>query len=177
MRLVPDKPIRFIVTTHHHWDHIGGLRAYVHEGATVITYAGNRPYYQEVLRAGLWVLEPDRLSLHPPEEWSEGYIFETVREKYILGDSTRLVELHNVQGLAHAAGMLIAYFPNEKLLVEADLYTPPGPGRPLPAAPNASARSLYGNVERLGLDVETIVPIHGGPGSWSEFAEFVTGAQ
>ena len=73
--------------------------------------------------------------------------------------------------------MLIAYFPNEKLLVEADLYTPPGPGRPLPAAPNASARSLYGNVERLGLDVETIVPIHGRPGSWSEFAEFVTGAQ
>ena len=177
MRLVPDKPIRFIVTTHHHWDHIGGLRAYVHEGATVITYAGNHAYYQEVLRAGLWVLEPDRLSLHPPEEWSEGYIFETLREKYILGDSTRSVELHNVQGLAHAAGMLIAYFPNEKLLVEADLYTPPGPGRPLPAAPNASARTLYRNVERLGLDVETIVPIHGRPGAWSEFAEFVTGAQ
>ena len=177
MGLVPDKPIRFIVTTHHHWDHIGGLRAYVHEGATVITYAGNRPYYQEVLRAGLWVLEPDRLSLHPPEEWSEGYIFETLREKYVLGDATRLIELHNVQGLAHAAGMLIAYFPNEKLLVEADLYTPPGPGRPLPDAPNASARALYRNVQRLGLDVETIVPIHGAPGAWSEFAEFVTGGE
>ena len=53
-RLVPNKPIRFVVTTHHHWDHMGGLRGYVHEGATVITHEGNHPYYQEVLRAGPW---------------------------------------------------------------------------------------------------------------------------
>ena len=82
-RLIPNKPIRFIVTTHHHWDHLGGLRAYVHEGATVITHDGNKPYYQEILRAGPWTLEPDRFSLHPPEEWSEGYIFETLSEKYV----------------------------------------------------------------------------------------------
>ena len=63
-----------------------------------------------------WSLQPDRFSLYPPEEWSEGYIFETVREKYILGDEGRTVELHHVQGLDHVAGMLIAYFPNEKLV-------------------------------------------------------------
>jgi hypothetical protein len=80
MSLAPTKPIRFIVNTHHHWDHLGGLRSYVHEGATVITHEGNRPYYQEVLRARPWSLQPDRFSLYPPEEWSEGYIFETVRE-------------------------------------------------------------------------------------------------
>ena len=80
-RLMPSKPIRFIVTTHHHWDHLGGLRAYVHEGATVITHEGNKPYYQEVLRAGIWTLEPDRFSLYPPEEWSEGYIFETLNQQ------------------------------------------------------------------------------------------------
>ena len=66
---------------------------------------------------------------------------------------------------------------HEKILVEADLYTPPGPGRPLPDRPNASARSLYRNVQRLGLDVETIVPIHGRPGPWSQFAEWVEAAQ
>ena len=75
---------------------------------------------------GRGVLQPDRFSLYPPEEWSEGYIFETVREKYILGDDTRTVELYNVQGLAHAAGMLIAYFPKEKIVVQADLYNPAG---------------------------------------------------
>ena len=173
MNLIPSKPIRFIVNTHHHWDHLGGLRAYVHEGATVITHEGNRPYYQEVLRARPWLLEPDRFSLYPPEEWSEGYIFETVREKYTLGDATRLLELHHVQGLDHAAGMLIAYFPKERLVVEADLYTPPAPGSAAIGEPNASNRSFYQNLRRLRLDVETIVPIHGQPSPMSVFEEFI----
>ena len=171
--LSPNKPIRFIVNTHHHWDHLGGLRAYVHEGATVITHDGNRPYYQEVLRARPWLLEPDRFSLYPPEEWSEGYIFETVREKYTLGDETQLVELHHVQGLDHVAGMLIAYFPKDKLVVEADLYSPPADGQS-PAAPSASNRTFYQNLQRLQLDVETIVPIHGRPSPMSGFIEYVS---
>ena len=171
--LAPNKPIRFIVNTHHHWDHLGGLRAYVHEGATVITHEGNRPYYQEVLRARPWLLEPDRFSLYPPEEWSEGYIFETVREKYILGDETQRVELHHVQGLNHVAGMLIAYFPKDKLVVEADLYSPPADGQS-PAAPSASNRTFYQNLQRLQLDVETIVPIHGRPSPMSGFIEYVS---
>ncbi|MDA1095070.1 MAG: MBL fold metallo-hydrolase [Acidobacteria bacterium] len=170
-RLIPDKPIRFIVTTHHHWDHLGGLRAYAHEGATVVTHESNKPYYQEVLRAGPWLLEPDRMSLYPPEEWSEGYIFETVNEKYVLADRTRTVELYNVQGLAHVGGMLIAYLPREKIVVQADLYTPTA------QAPDASARSFQRNLQRLALDVETIVGIHGSPVPMSQFVEFLSAGQ
>ena len=168
-RLIPNKPIRFIVTTHHHWDHLGGLRAYAHEGATVITHESNKPYYQEILRAGPWMLEPDLFSLHPPEEWSEGYIFETLNEKYVVADDTMTVELYNVQGLAHAAGMLIAYIPSEKMVVQADLYFPAA------TTPNASAQTFHRNLQRLNLDVDTIVGIHGNPTPMSQFMTFVGG--
>ncbi len=170
-RLMPGKPIRFIVTTHHHWDHLGGLRAYVHEGATVITHESNKPYYREVLRAGLWTLEPDRFSLHPPEEWSEGYIFETLNQQYVLADQTRTVELYTVRGLAHAAGMLIAYIPSEKIVVQADLYSSQA------QTPNASTRAFHRNLRRLDLDVETIVGIHGTPVPMTQFLEFVGAGQ
>ena len=165
-RLVADKPIRFIVNTHHHWDHLGGIRTYVHEGAAVITHEGNRPYYQEILRAGPWSLQPDRFSLYPPEEWSEGYIFETIEEEFILEDDSRRLELHLVPGLAHAEGMLIAYIPSERIVVQADLYNPRA------QAPDPSSRTFYETLQHLELDVTTIVGIHGNPVPMAQFVEF-----
>ena len=38
VKLIPNKPIRFLVNTHQHFDHIGGLRTYMHIGATIITH-------------------------------------------------------------------------------------------------------------------------------------------
>ncbi len=165
-RLIPNKPIRFVVNTHHHWDHMGGIRAYSHEGATVVTHEGNHPYYQEVVRAGPWTLEPDRFSLFPPEEWSEGYIFETIGEEFVLEDDSRRVELHLVPGLAHAEGMLIAYIPSEKIVVQADLYNARA------QAPDVSSRTFYETLQRLDLDVTTIVGIHGNPVPMAQFVEF-----
>ena len=81
------------------------------------------------------------------------------------------VELHTVQGLRHAAGMLIAYIPSEKIVVQADLYNPRA------QTPNASARTFHENLRRLDLDVETIVGIHGSPVPMSEFVEFVGDGQ
>ena len=106
-----------------------------------------------------------------PEEWSEGYIFETAREQYVLADDTRTVELYNIQGLAHVAGMLIAYLPSEKIVVQADLYNPGA------QTPNASALTFNRNLQRLDLDVTTIVGIHGNPAPMSQFVQFVNGAQ
>ena len=114
---------------------------------------------------------PTGFPLYPPEEWSEGYIFETARDKYVLADDTRTVELYRVQGLAHAAGMLIAYIPSEKIVVQADLYSPGA------QAPNASSRAFYRNLQRLELDVTTIVGIHGNPVPMAQFAEFASRGQ
>jgi glyoxylase-like metal-dependent hydrolase (beta-lactamase superfamily II) len=176
-KLVPDKPISYVVNTHHHFDHSGGLRAYVHEeGSAIVTYHGNRAFYgQEVFSlTNQRTLEPDRLSLYPPEEAAEGYRFETVVQRYTLSDGTRTMEVHSMQGLNHVEGMLIAYLPAEKILIEADMFNGVAAGAP-PQPPTAAAKTMLNNVRRLKLDVSTIVPIHGPVTPWADFLRIVGG--
>jgi glyoxylase-like metal-dependent hydrolase (beta-lactamase superfamily II) len=174
-KLFANKPISYVVNTHHHFDHSGGLRAYVHEeGPAIITYRGNRDFYgQELFSLSKQrTLQPDRLALYPPEEAAEGYRFETVVEKYTLSDGTRTMDVHHIQGLNHVEGMLIAFLPKEKIVVEADMYTPAAAGAP-PAPPTAAAKTFLNNVRRLKLDVSTIVPIHGPVIPWSDFVKIM----
>ena len=145
---------------------------------TIVLQKNNLPYYAEVLWIRPWTLQPDLLALFPPEEVAEGYTFEEVGQKFVLSDGTRTMEIYNVQGLQHAQGMVMAYLPQEKMIFEADLFTPPAPNAPMPAAATASHRTFYNNVQRLGLDVQTIAPIHGGRTiPWAEFAKFVASAK
>jgi len=168
VKLIPNKPIRFLVNTHQHFDHIGGLRTYMHIGATIITHWKNWNFYnKDVLNYAPRTLEPDMMTLWPPTEVAEGYQYETVRENYTLSDGTRNLHISYVQPLAHAEGMLIAYLPNEKILIEADLYDPPS------TTPTAANRTLHNHVQRLGLDVTTIAPIHGRPVPWSDFLKVI----
>jgi glyoxylase-like metal-dependent hydrolase (beta-lactamase superfamily II) len=166
------------VSTHHHWDHLGGVRAYVaQEGVTIILQESNHSYYAEVLSVKPWLLKPDRLALAPPEEVAEGYTFEKVGQQYALTDGTKVMQVFNVQGLAHAQGMLMAYMPKERIIVEADLFTPPAQGATLPTMVAPAARTFYNNVQRLKLDPQTIAPIHGGRTyPWADFARYVTSA-
>lgn len=169
--LVPAKPIRYVVNTHVHFDHSGGLRTYVAEGAVVVTHERNRAFYQNVvLRPGLRMLQPDRLSRFP-----RAATLETLSQRYVLSDGDRTLELHAIQGLAHSLTMVVAYLPKERLLVNADLYSPPAAGAVAPA-PTASMRTLYQNMQRLGLDVERHVPLHGGIGTGSQFVQLMQAA-
>ncbi len=167
VRLVPDRPIRFLVNTHQHHDHIGGLRTYMHIGATIVTHWTNFEFYtRDVMNYDQRTLEPDMLSLWPPTELAEGYQYERVTENYVLSDGDRNMHISYVQPLQHVEGMLMAYLPRERIVIQADLLdTHEG----LPDAAGAAHRALVTQVERLGLDVDTIVPIHGEPVSWDEF--------
>ena len=93
-------------------------------------------------------------------------------ENYALSDGTRTMQVHHIQGLNHVEGMLIAYLPKEKIVIEADMYTPPAAGSP-PSPPTASAKTFLNSVLRLKLDVSTIVPIHGPVVPWNDFVKFV----
>jgi hypothetical protein len=110
------------------------------------------------------------MTLWPPTEVAEGYQYETVRENYTLTDGNRIMRISYVQPLAHADGMLMVYLPKEKIVVEADLYDT-NPGGDATVTP--ANRTFLNHVQRLGLDVGTIVPIHGRPVPWADFLRFV----
>ena len=168
-RLVPGKPIRYLVNTHHHFDHSGGLRTYLAQGATIVTHQGNREFYQDVaFLPGLRSLEPDRLAMFYPMFTASRRPapIEGVNQKYVLSDGDRTLDVYPVQGNAHTQTMVIAYLPDEKIIINADMYNP---GVPVQSFRLPNMRTLGANIERLKLDVEQHVGIHGQVGSHADF--------
>jgi glyoxylase-like metal-dependent hydrolase (beta-lactamase superfamily II) len=174
-RLIPDKQIKYVVNTHHHFDHSGGLRTYVHHGAHPVAHREIVPfYYYAVMERQPRTLEPDMLSLYPPDEFQETFVLESVAdEKYTISDGRRIMDLHHVEGNPHALGMLMVHLPQERILIEADLFTPPAQGAAYPPKPSAASMSLFNNVQRLKLQVDRLAPLHGRVIPWSEFTSFI----
>jgi len=154
-KLVPNKPIKYLVNTHNHFDHTGGVRTFIAEGATIITNAMNKPYYDKIFKEP-HTLDPDELSKSPKKA-----TYITVKDKYVLSDGGREIDIHHMENDNHNEGMLLVYIPKEKVLVEADEFTPPAPNTtPAPRALSFT-KNLEANIERLKLDVVTIAPLHG----------------
>jgi glyoxylase-like metal-dependent hydrolase (beta-lactamase superfamily II) len=154
-RLIPGKPIRYVVNTHHHIDHSSGLRTFVAEGATVVTHEVNKAYYEKLF-ALPHTLEPDRLmrEKRTPK-------IETMSEKKVMTDGNHVIELYHLQGSGHNEGLIMAYLPKEKILVEADAFNPPAqPNAPRPPSVSPYTANLVETIDRLKLDVQRIIPIH-----------------
>jgi glyoxylase-like metal-dependent hydrolase (beta-lactamase superfamily II) len=154
-QLAPGKPIRTVINSHAHFDHAGGVRAAVAEGATLVTGAANVAYFQRVLAQPNSV-RPDALARAGKAPNVRG-----VTDRLDLGDASRPVEVHAITGGNHAEGFVMVYLPRERLLIEADAFTPPAPNSPPPAPANANNLNLVDNVERLRLAVDRILPLHG----------------
>jgi glyoxylase-like metal-dependent hydrolase (beta-lactamase superfamily II) len=154
-KLVPAKPIRYLVNTHYHFDHSGGLRTYVAEGATIVTHESNKAFYEVTFKAP-HTLNPDR-------QWREKKKAKilAVGAKHVMSDGSRTMELHHIQGNQHNTGFIMAWLPAEKLLVEVDAYTPQAADAAPPRTPNPFSVNLYENIERLKLDVDRIAALHG----------------
>jgi glyoxylase-like metal-dependent hydrolase (beta-lactamase superfamily II) len=167
-KLAPGKPIRWLVSSHPHFDHIGGLRTYLHIGATIVTHMKNVAFLnRDVLSYEPRTVSPDIVARWPPTEVSEGYNYEAVQENYVITDNRRILRVYYVQPLQHAEGMLMAYLPAERIAFQADLFDTHEPPR---AAQLPAMRSLATQVARMKLDVETVAPVHGKPVPWRTFA-------
>lgn len=155
-RLIPNKPIKYLFNTHSHFDHTSGLRRFMAEGAIVITHEQNKGYYEKL--AGLpHTLNPDMLAQSPKKPLIEG-----MTDKKVLTDGNHVIELYRLKDSTHNDGLLVAYLPKEKVLLEGDGWNPPLEADAAPGPINNAIynKNLMANIQRLKLNIETVVPVH-----------------
>jgi len=152
---IPNKPIKYVVMTHFHIDHSGGIRAYAAKGATIVAQEENLPFLKTVLSRPK-TIRPDSLAkagkVTPHLEGAKGI--------KPLSDGERTIELREILN-PHSAGMLVAYLPNEKLLFVSDLFTPGTPVDPGNTNGINNAAALYAALTDAKLSVDRIVGGHG----------------
>ena len=148
-RLIPNKPIRYVINTHPHSDHTGGLPALVAEGATIVTQKNNEVFFDRALNTPRTLLD-DTLAKNPRKAK-----VETVSEKKVYSDGTRTVELYHIAPAPHSNGQLIAYIPKEKIVFQGD-FSLPAPGQP----GNDHVKALVPALEKLNLDFDRYINVH-----------------
>jgi glyoxylase-like metal-dependent hydrolase (beta-lactamase superfamily II) len=154
-KVIPNKPIRYGVISHHHFDHTSGLPAVVAEGITIVTPAVNKAFLMKTLSAPR-TLAPDSMSKAGKKPVIEGF----TGDKRVFQDVTRTFEVHVIKGLPHADGLVIGYLPKEKILVYADMFNLPTAAQPVPDPPVTGTMVFVDNIERLKLEPERIMSIH-----------------
>jgi len=158
--LRPNKPLTEVIVSHHHFDHSGGVRAAISEGLTVIAHDASIAYFQEIATRP-HTLQPDALARNPRPATIRG-----VGDELVLSDGSMTVALYPITDSEHASTFLMAYFPRERILVQADAFSPGGAIAPY-------AANLYENIQSRNLRVDRLVPIHGPIAPFSSLTTFL----
>ena len=154
-KVIPNKPIRYGVISHHHFDHTSGLPGAVSEGITIVTHQTNVAFFERAMAAPR-TLAPDAMSKSGKKLKIEGI----AGDKRVFQDATRTVEVHHIKGLPHADGNLVVYLPKERILAYADMFNLPTAAAPVPNPPVTGTMVFLDNIERLKLDPERIMSVH-----------------
>lgn len=159
--LRPAKPVTQVITSHHHFDHIAGVRAAVAEGLTLVVPASTRPFY-EALVTRPRLVSPDALAKAPKPPQ-----FLTYDRELVIEDATMSLHVLPIEGSAHADPFAMVYFPKQRALYEVDAFTP-GAVDAKTAPPSPFAKDLRDAIVKRGLKVERILAGHGRAASLRE---------
>ena len=163
---VPNKPIKYVVPSHYHFDHLGGVRGYIAEGATIVTTPGNKSLIEKIASTP-HNLNADSLTRNP-----RSLSLEIFTDKRVFTDGERTVELYNIGPTPHVDEMIIAYLPKEKMAFVTDVFEIlPFTAKHQAVPANPSNIDLARKMEQLGLQPEIIVSGHGRVGSMKDLRE------
>jgi glyoxylase-like metal-dependent hydrolase (beta-lactamase superfamily II) len=163
----PGKSFRYVVLTHHHLDHTGGIRAYAAEGATIVVGKGDGDYFRKVLTA------PQTLNEHGVDAVIPRIV--EVGSKWSETVGGRVIEAYSLDN-PHATGYLIPYVPDAKMAFQTDLWiaglrVPSDPA--LAAFVNRSARAIVDGLQKAGVTPDKLAGGHGAVGDYADLVRYV----
>lgn len=138
--VVGDKPIKYSMMTHHHFDHVLAVSDYEEEGATIIAASAHEMIVRRAAE------ERETLNL------------KTVDDRMTLDGGKRRIEIIDIGPTAHTEHLLVAYLPDDGILFEADHFSLPRVGPIPPATP--STQSFAEALVREKLVVKRIASAH-----------------
>ncbi len=138
--VVLDKPIKYGVMTHHHFDHVLGVSAYEAEGATIIASAAHETVVRDAAEDG------------------DALMLKTIDDRYVIKDKNRRIEIIDIGPTAHSEHLLVAWLPEEGILFQADHFALPANGSLPPAV--SSTKTFAGALIEHGLDPVKILAAH-----------------
>ncbi len=147
------QPVKYVVNTHHHFDHSGGNANLQKMGVQVVSSAQAHGYTNDLKQPG-----------------AANIAFEDHMHIYLGGKN---VELYYF-GKSHTGGDIVAYFPAQRAIAMGDMFTF-GDATPqlIDYAGGGSAKEWTATVSRaLALDFDTVVPGHGVNTNKAELTKF-----
>jgi cyclase len=154
IRSVAAQPVKFVLNTHHHPDHVGNNQAFIDAGATVV---------------GLEALKT-RMASDPRTKDIPGLPTQTFAKDYVLKLGGAEVHAH-AYGRGHTGDDTMVYFPDAKVVMVSDQIT-----NATPIVDFANGGSAVGWTSILDgvlkLDFEMAIPGRGDPKTRAEVEAF-----
>lgn len=157
IRSVTDKPVRWVVNTHHHLDHTGGNCVFAAQGADIIAQENAAsaliPHWNYVMSH----LADYTLTQQDMEGTTVVPVSILFRDSVKIDAGGITAEVKSF-GCTHSPGSSIVYLPSERILFAGDiLFTDCHP-----FLAEGDLRTWVRALNRLmGMDVEKIIPGHG----------------